>query len=610
MIADLNYFDLNTRQLFAKYPSLKSALLAFQPTCEMESQETPSGFPTAIFQGIYVHSRHNPQKEALTLLQSQFKAEPDICLFYGFGLGYLLEGFIQLYPNCPCILVEPDIPFFLKALQIRDLRKVINHPRLVMFLASDASQIIQYLDENNYRQVQIVKLRSLYQKNLGYYERTDSLIQSYLRQREININTLHRFGKLWLRNILQNLELFLTSPGIVELKDSLKGLAGLVCAAGPSLDEILPLLKELSSKLIVIAVDTSLAALFRHGLEPHFTVVSDPQYWNTRHLDPVQKTSSILVAEFSTNPRIFRILKAPVFFSSSVFPLAKYFESLIPAKGRLLAGGSVATTAWDLARFLGLNPIYMTGLDLGFPALKTHFKGAFFEERFHCQAQRLAPQETEAFRYLISGLPFPSLANSGQPILTDHRMALYKFWFETQLRLNPSISCYNLSWHGLAISGMPFLAPAELLKLPTPPDLKSRLSQMSSFFKQQALDSQLKNRLKNAYGNLVQNLSQLKALCQEAQAIALKALASLSLEEKQVLLKDLKRLDEKISQHEVKDIGSFLAGPLLNEILAKRINASSLAWDESLKLYRELDNSIATQLAILKDFRVRLGIAE
>ena len=606
MTEALNYFELNTRQLFAKYPELKTALKAFKPTSELEFQETPSGFPTARYHGIYIHSRHNPQKEALTILQSQLKAEPDICLFYGFGLGYLLEGFIQLFPNCPCLLVEPDISFFLKALQARDLRRVINHPRLVIFLASDASQIIQYLDENNYRQVQIVKLRSLYQKDLAYYEGTDSLLQSYLRQREININTLRRFGKLWLRNILQNLEHFLTSPGIIELKDYFKGLAGLVCAAGPSLEAILPLLKELSTKLIVIAVDTSLSALKRHGLEPNFTVVSDPQYFNTRHLDYIRNTSSFIVAELSTNPRIFRILKAPVFFYSSVFPLSKYFEGLVPAKGRLLAGGSVATTAWDLARLLGLNPIYVAGLDLGFPERKTHFKGAFFEEGFHSQANRFAPQETAAFRYLLSGLPFLAQANSGQPIITDHRMALYKFWFETQMRLNPSLSCFNLSWHGLAIKGMPFLDQTELLKMPNLPDLKARLDKISSLFKKQPLNPDLKNKLKESYYSLIEKLSAFQVLCKEAQATALKASSTVSQNEKEALLDELKSLDEKISQHEVKEIASFLAGPLINEILSKHIKGPQFAWEESLKLYQELNYSLKTQLELLEAFASRI----
>ena len=54
----------------------------------------------------------------------------------------------------------------------------------------------------------------------------------------------------------------------------------------------------------------------------------------------------------------------------------------------------MATTAWDLARALGSSPVYLSGLDLGFPDGRTHAAASLFEQRALSSGGRLAPSET------------------------------------------------------------------------------------------------------------------------------------------------------------------------------------------------------------------------
>ena len=217
----------------------------------------------------------------------------------------------------------------------------------------------------------------------------------------------------------------------------MEGIPTLLLAAGPTLDQVLPHLRELARRCLVIAVDTAVSPARRAGIEPDFAVVVDPQYWNARHLDRIPPGRTLLVSEASAHPFVFRHFRPPLFLCSSLFPLGRSFEALLGAFGSLGAGGSVSTSAWDLARLLGTSQVYAAGLDLGFPGGRTHCRASFFEELALALGSRLQPAEGVIFRYLTWGAnpaPIPcerrrrrSSPTAGWPI--------YRTWFASQLAL-------------------------------------------------------------------------------------------------------------------------------------------------------------------------------
>lgn len=301
-------------------------------------------------------------------------------------------------------------------------------------------------------------------------------MQAAVSRARINANTLKRFGRLWVRNLIRNVAVLERSPGVRELTDRFAGLPVLLCAAGPSLDLALPRIKELAERLLIVAVDTAVPALMQHGVEPDFAVVVDPQYWNTRHLDRLAPRSTILISEASAHPRVFEVLDNPTYLCSSIFPLGSLLEETAGEKGKLGTGGSVSTTAWDFARMLGGNPIYCIGLDLGFPHRRTHVHGSFFEERSHILAHRLHPVEQHSFEYLHDADPFEVTANEGGTVLTDQRMMIYTWWFANQARIHTGVRTYNLSPGGVAIEGLPAADVEDCLAFPVMrEDLDERL---------------------------------------------------------------------------------------------------------------------------------------
>jgi hypothetical protein len=239
-----------------------------------------------------------------------------------------------------------------------------------------------------------------------------------------------------------------------------------VLAGGPTLDDLLPLLARIAERALLVSVNTPLAACLAAGVHPDVVAVVDPQYWASRYLDWTSGYRGWLVAEPSTHPRVLRGRPNRVFLASSLFPLGERLEEAVGTKGKLGAGGSVSTAAWDLARLMGARPIHAAGLDLSFPGRRTHCRGTFFVEARRAAAGRTAPLEAWAFAALHEIGLFPAPAAGGGTVPSDRRMLLYRWWFENQLLMHPDLPADTLSDRGAAIAGMRPVAPATLLDLP------------------------------------------------------------------------------------------------------------------------------------------------
>jgi hypothetical protein len=233
--------------------------------------------------------------------------------------------------------------------------------------------------------------------------------------------------------------------------------SAIVVAAGPTLETLLPKLAALragDSPPILIAVDTALRSLLAAGIEPDYVVVADAQYWNARHLAGLAAPHATLVTEIAVHPSVFRFPCARILLYDSANPVTRELSAGQPTKGALAAGGSVASVAWDLARCLGATDIYLAGLDLAFPRKRTHARGSLFERQSHQRSARLAPQETAAVAALFSAPTILAQDYAGRPLLTDQRLRLYAWWFESAIAAHPEVRTWSLSDESLAIPGV------------------------------------------------------------------------------------------------------------------------------------------------------------
>jgi hypothetical protein len=622
----MNYWESNIAVLREKHPGLAEQLEAGMSGSgeAVRVESAASGDPTLTIGTLRIHSKHDPLREGKRLAETIEERNGPIAVL-GFGLGYAAEAAGQRFPDRPLIIVEYRREVLRKALESRDLGSFLSERELVFILGEAAPSgtgetrpdaVITALRLWGGKPVPL-KNRALMGLDEAWYEEVERHIRTWVSKDEVNRATLKRFGKRWVRNLAANMEAIRNAPGINALSGCLSGtgIPVLLAAAGPSLDLAAPFLRDMAERCVVVAVDTSLKFLLQKGVDPDFALVVDPQYWNFRHLDRVKVPNTCLVAESAVYPPALRHPFRERLLCGSLFPLGRFIEDRVDPKGELGAGGSVATTAWDFARILGTGAVWITGLDLAFPGLKTHFKGALFEERSLAESTRFIPAETRSVQALRDGRPFHAPAAPKGEVLTDRRLSLYAAWFENRFSLSLALRNYSLSPGGLAIPGLILAPPEDLLALPPRRDeirqiLEAAFARLKRDFRGPEQTAARSARYDSARSALLAGLERIRAVSREAAALAEQALETAGREEektsktgdkaKRNIQRVLNKLDEAnrfISTSNVKDTAGFLFPPI-GEL------EKNLAESDPLRRHLELSAKFYRALAEAAEYNV------
>jgi hypothetical protein len=259
-----------------------------------------------------------------------------------------------------------------------------------------------------------------------------------------NRAALMMLGPRWARNIFDNIA---SLPAIDPRP--LPSFAGavIVCGAGPSLEEALPLIVgarkkgalpgRLGGRLGVIACDTALGTLLAEGIEPDLVVCLEGQAHNLADFTCLGSRPAPLVADLSSHPATFRAVRGPkhltfVRITRSAFlsrASAALSEAGLPF-APLPPLGSVGVHAVHLARLLSSGPLIAAGLDFCFDPGKTHARGCpslLAEERRLDRLTRWPGQYAASFRdrtIILRGGGKYSPAALSDPILLSYAALL------------------------------------------------------------------------------------------------------------------------------------------------------------------------------------------
>lgn len=591
--------------MLAAYHPQTHGILEKSPetTARVHLAATSSGHPTATLDGIFLHSRYDPLRDAAIQVEKEIDPAATVVIILGFGLGYGAEAARTRFPDLPLLIVEPNTEVFRAALSGRDLSPLLSDRSILLHVGSTPESLAPLLESLPLGKPSFLRLRPSVENDPAAYRAAEEVVRSWLLRRDININTLSRFGRLWVRNLARNMRSFLDYPGVMSLAGLFKDIPALVVAGGPSLDGISHQLRELSQRLLVISVNTPLKPCLESGVEPDFTVVVDPQYWASRYMDWTASVRGALVVEPSANPRVFRRPGASFFLCSSLFPLGETLEAAVGEKGKLGAGGSVATSAWDLARLLGSSPVYTAGLDLGFPGMRTHCRGVYAEELWFCGSSRLIPLEGSSFRFLHDIGLFSVRSSSGGITPTDRRMLLYKWWFENQLKIRSDVRSFTLSPDSAAIQGMPLATLEEVLDLPVVrPEIERLMKNVRGMGPDSATREQLAHRLSTAVEQLGLQLERLRSLALHGLALSRtlgRILAGRG--DPRACLRELDEVDRSILEVSARNIAGFLIQSIIHGIAGEgdRKSTSEEIVARSAGIYEGIAGSAEWQKRLL-----------
>ncbi len=551
----------------AKAKHLLSNLPDYYTLSPAKARNTDKATLSLAIQGTYVHSKYNPKEEARKIFSSEFFSHERIqrcCGFAGLGLGYLPLLYAETHPHAHISIIEPDVYLFLCFLSIQPLDSFFAHENLTLLIGTDNNDAAVFLASSGITEKVIFPHPVLTKIHKEWYDGFFALFKRNVSKNSINARTLKRFSTLWLKNTGKNAELLCEYAKISVLKGLFTHIPAVILAGGPSLTRHIALLKRHPRKYVIIAVDTAMRACIQNSITPDFILSFDPQYWNYLHTAGLDTSQSILISEASAFPAVLRQKYKAVFLAHSSVPFAQYFEPNPDKDTKLAAGGSVATTAWDFARYTGASPIIMAGLDLAFPHNQTHFTGSTFEENTHTASKRIGTAETAHYKSLHSAFPEFKPDYHGGKVLTDRRMLMYAWWFESTLANNPDYPTYNLQPEGVHIPGMPPCNEQTFTTLiENAPDkntisrtLNARIQAVYSkdFTEKEALR---RTALHNQLAFLLEDIKKLKKNAEKALRLC-ESLETASNTDRHAILKQLDTCEKEIRTSFAKDIISIL----------------------------------------------------
>lgn len=267
-----------------------------------------------------------------------------------------------------------------------------------------------------------------------------------------------------IKHLYENIPEYLYSNDLRRLRKSFVGAAALVVAAGPDAAQKIDLIRTASDSALIIAVNNALPLLLKHGIEPHFAVVQDNTLKVADALAQLPRLErTVLVGHCLGSLGKDRFRHKYIFDS--------HLRDVFGLRPNLRHYGSVLTSAYSLARFLGCSTSVLVGAQL---ASQDPFRLGYAPGTIHYADSTPAP----------SRLPgrFPQL----YPVHTPHGRTVYttpnfrdtSLWFLEEIRLN-SMKCVNTSPDSILFG--PGIRLEENPELPADASLPDRFAQILSF---------------------------------------------------------------------------------------------------------------------------------
>ncbi len=360
------------------------------------AETSATGLSVPIFNdGAASHSLRDPEREAARFAASI--PHDSFVLFGGLAGGYHIRAFLSRDPSAKCAVFERNAVSLRALLSLADLSDILSDERVAVavaepdgFLASIVSK--SYLPALS-GSFSVQYLRPW--KDRFHAPHMEAEIAKILRAVSADYSVQAHFGRLWLRNIVENLFMAETFAPTLPVFDTRK--TAIITAAGPSLeDEIAPLGRERDS-LVIFATDTSRGTLSGYGIVPDVYLSVDPQHVSTyQAMRPFSAQTTVLV-DLAGNPHVARRAirdGASLVYVSGGHPLSDYAASrgfLPPVDA---SSGTVTLAARSAALSMGFRDIRFLGADFRYTGGKPYARGTYLADGFDSTSDRMVPAES------------------------------------------------------------------------------------------------------------------------------------------------------------------------------------------------------------------------
>ncbi len=369
-------FDANLEAVRARYPVLAGEIARTEnPIRLFPSQTGPLTGEIPTTSGpMLLHSRYDPIREAERETDSILEEGSSVLILLGMGLGYVVRELVRNRRDrfYDLLVVERDLGLFRAALESVDLTEAFRDERIHFAVGDNPSSVLEtarkILPGIMSSRLHFYRTRTAGSLNGAYYDRVTEEIHHLVEHTAAEFQLMIQSGPQLQENLWRNLPHILGQTGVIEVENLLADVPAFVVAAGPSLNGNLHQLAHVGDSGVVLCVDTSYRLLKKAGIDPHFVIATDPTELNERHFQDLSFTGDPILA---FDPEVYHTIPTLVPWRRLVMNLetcatTRWFEQEFGPWGVVEKGGSVANTAFSLARILGCDPIVFVGLDLAY----------------------------------------------------------------------------------------------------------------------------------------------------------------------------------------------------------------------------------------------------
>jgi hypothetical protein len=334
-------------------------------------------------------------------------------------------------------LVEPD-PDLLKAVLAReDLAPAVRSGRLRILPFASAEKIAELWDppagERALGRVVFFDGAGDDPSRRRFFAEVQERIAARERDAALDTGAMVALGEQAVENALRNVQLLSATAPLAGFLKSLPGLPAVIISAGPSLDANAAELRGLGDRALLIAVDTAVKPLSRHGVAPHLVLAVDPRERNVLNLAGTDLSRSVLLCELATHPDLVRLPARGTVLFAAEGALGQALAALGIELPWLSAFGSVATAALDLACRAGCQPVLFVGQDLAYTGGQAYAAGTA------PGGSPLGPESEERWARDLDG----------RSVRTSERLLAFRDWMERRMAREPSRLFINASEGGI-----------------------------------------------------------------------------------------------------------------------------------------------------------------
>jgi len=423
----------------------------------LQIKTSPIGLDYALYNGIRLNSSYDPLSEARRHIEHEISISPGTVIISGCTLGYLIEQTRSMFPSAKILC------FFYEEILFEYCRKKfgVRMPESCLVHTEEMSETEVFLSgklgEPDLEGLTVLEWGPSARIFIDQSEKVRQCLAQRVREMNGSILATKTFGRRWISNAFRN---FYRMEHNIVLEQGGAPAAAII-GSGPSLADSIGFLKQHRKRLFVLALSSSLEFLSTFNVSPDAVVATDPGFWASVLMNPLENTGIPLFIPLSASAPSGIISDLPIaVLNQGLFHEEQLLSDLSLESNRILPGGTVAATALHLGRYITKGPLFAAGIDLCYRDIHIHSRPHAFDILDEVVSDRINPLLSRAWKHSVDTTVeiLPGGSRCSLPFKT------YSGWFSRKTELS-STPLYRLHPSEVYIPGLLPIEDAEAAAL-------------------------------------------------------------------------------------------------------------------------------------------------